>query len=77
MFLNTATHRLTKCFEIMGVGSAGIDQEVAVFFGYLCAADDHATAPGGIDFLPGLAAGRVGKCAATGTHAARLRNHGW
>ena len=61
-----------KGFDVMGAGLAGIDQEVAVFLRYLRPANDHAAASGGIDFLPCLAAGRVGKGAAARAYAARL-----
>ena len=54
-------------------GIAGIDQEIAVLFRNLGAADHKAPASGRIDFLPGLAARRIGKGAAAGAHAAWLR----
>ena len=56
----------------MGAGTAGIDQEVAVFFRYLGPAYHQAATAGGINFLPRLAARRIGKGAATGAHTARL-----
>ena len=61
-----------KQLDVMRRGAAGVDQEIAVLFRDLCAANDHAAATGGVDFLPGLAVLRVGKGAAAGANAARL-----
>ena len=59
-------------FEVGGGGRAGVDQEVAVHLRDLRAADPEATAAGGVDQLPGLAAGRIREGRAAGLLADRL-----
>src|ERR1700722_728082 len=51
----------------------GIDQEIAVHFRYLRAADAQAAAAGGIDQLPGAVAGRILEGRSPRLFANRLR----
>src|SRR5229473_2466706 len=50
-----------------------VDQEIAVHFRYLGAADAQAPATRGVDQLPGAVTGRVLECRAAGFFADRLR----
>ena len=54
-------------------GVAGVDEEIAVHFRHLRAADAQAAAAGGIDQFPGAVAGRVLEGRAAGLFADRLR----
>ena len=51
----------------------GVDQEIAVHFRHLRAADAQAAAAGGVDQLPGAVAGRILEGRAAGLFADRLR----
>ena len=57
----------------MAARIAGIDQEIAVHFRHLGAADAQAAAAGGIDQLPGAVAGRILEGGAAGLFADWLR----
>jgi hypothetical protein len=72
-FGNAQAHRLAEAFNVMRRSGAAVDQEIAVFFRYQRIADFQTTAAGGVDFLPGFTARRVGKGAAASANAARLR----
>src|SRR4029077_11909487 len=54
-------------------GITGIDQEIAMHFRYLRAADAKTAAAVGVDQLPGAVAGRVLEGRAAGLFADRLR----
>ena len=43
---DVGAHRLAQAFDVGGGGIAGIDQEIGVRFGNLCAADPETTATG-------------------------------
>src|SRR6266699_1761187 len=72
MLLDPGTHGLAEGFDIMPGCVAGVDQEIAVQFRYLRAADLQAAAAGGVDQLPGAMTKRVLEGRAAGLFANRL-----
>src|SRR5215470_10292684 len=65
-------HGFAQRFNVMAGGVTGVDQEVAVHFRHLGAADAQAPAAGGINQLPGAVAGRVLEGGAAGLFTNRL-----
>src|SRR5712691_11530435 len=70
--LDASSHRLAQGLDVGGAGAAEIDQEIAVHLRDLRATDLEPAAAGGIDELPGLAAGRVLEGRAAGAALDRL-----
>src|SRR5262245_59975525 len=71
--LHSLAHGFAQRFNVMAGGVTGVDQEVAVHFRHLRAADAQAPAAGSIDQLPGAVAGRVLERGAAGLFTNRLR----
>src|SRR6185437_3213368 len=71
-FLDPLAHRLTQHLDIMGGGISGIDQEIAVHFRHLRAAQPQAAAAGGIDQLPRAVSVRILEGRSAGLLADRL-----
>src|SRR5260370_21142350 len=69
---DAAPHLLAEAFQIRRRRRSGVDQEIGVFLGDLCAAAGEAAATGAVDQLPRLMARRVGEGRAAGARADRL-----
>src|SRR5437879_5679817 len=69
---NPLAHGFAQRFNVMAGGVTGVDQEVAVHFRYLRAADTQAAAAGGIDQLPGAVPRRILEGGAAGLFTNRL-----
>src|SRR6516164_6117895 len=73
MLLDLASHQLAEAFDFGGGCIAAVDQEITMHLRYLRAALGQSAAAGGIDQLPGLAAGRVFESRTAGAALYRLR----
>src|SRR5437762_12556159 len=73
MFFHPRANGFAKRFDIVAASTAGVDQEIAVYFRHLRAAYPQAPATCGVDQLPGALARRVLECRTPGLFADRLR----
>src|SRR5215213_1234076 len=73
MLFHSRPNGLPKSFDVVAAGIARVDQEIAVHFGDLSAANPQAPASRGVDQLPGALARRVLERRAAGLFANRLR----
>src|SRR5215212_5265246 len=73
MFFHPRANGFAKRFDIVAGSTAGVDQEIAVYFRNLRAAQPQTPATCGVDQLPGALARRVLECRTSGFLAYRLR----